>query len=136
MKIKDKILSETSEEVKQRVRDTANKLVMKQETLEEEIYFDFTGELDGLPNLSDVIKEKFLKEDPEQETFEEVEEAALKYNEQFVGGQESRYAAEDFINGAKWQQERSYSEKEVLAMLLIKHDGLSPDYVLEQFKKK
>ena len=31
MKIKDKILSETSEEVKQRVRDTANKLVMKQE---------------------------------------------------------------------------------------------------------
>lgn len=35
MKIKDKILSETSEEVKQRVRDTANKLVMKQETLKE-----------------------------------------------------------------------------------------------------
>jgi hypothetical protein len=35
MKIKDKILSETSEEVKQRVRDTANKLVMKTETLEE-----------------------------------------------------------------------------------------------------
>ena len=31
MKIKDKILSETSEEVKQRVRDTANKLVLKQE---------------------------------------------------------------------------------------------------------
>ena len=37
MKIKDKILSETSEEVKQRVRDTANKLVMKQETLEEAV---------------------------------------------------------------------------------------------------
>lgn len=35
MKIKDKILSETSEEVKQRVRDTANKLVIKQETLKE-----------------------------------------------------------------------------------------------------
>ena len=32
---KDRILSETSEEVKQRVRDTANKLVMKQETIEE-----------------------------------------------------------------------------------------------------
>jgi len=42
-----------------------------------------------------------------QETLEEFEEAALKYNEQFIGGQESRYAAEDFINGAKWQQERS-----------------------------
>ena len=37
MKIKDKILSETSEEVKQRVRDTANKLVMKQETLEDKL---------------------------------------------------------------------------------------------------
>jgi hypothetical protein len=43
---------------------------------------------------------------PKQETLEEFEEAALKYNEQFIGGQESRYAAEDFINGAKWQQER------------------------------
>ena len=45
MKIKDKILSETSEEVKQRVRDTANKLVMKQETLEEDfkIWDDLFG---------------------------------------------------------------------------------------------
>ncbi len=32
-----KILSETSEETKQKVRDIANKLVMKQETLEEAI---------------------------------------------------------------------------------------------------
>jgi hypothetical protein len=47
-----------------------------------------------------------------KETLEELEEAALKYNEQFIGGQESRYAAEDFINGARWQQERSYSEEE------------------------
>jgi hypothetical protein len=58
--------------------------------------------------------------------------------------------------GAKWQKEsmdseqelgqkvgqsvqvptRSmYSEREVLAMLLMKHDGLSPEYVLEQFKR-
>jgi hypothetical protein len=53
-----------------------------------------------------------------QETLEEFEEAALKYNEQFIGGQESRYAAEDFINGAKWQQERSYSEEEVINILI------------------
>ena len=33
-------------------------------------------------------------------------------------------------------KERSYSEEEVLTMLLIKHDGLTPEYVLEQFKKK
>jgi hypothetical protein len=36
--------------------------------------------------------------------------------------------------GAK-QKTRKYSESEVLAMLLIKHDGLSPEYVLEQFKR-
>ena len=41
-----------------------------------------------------------------------------------------------FKQGAKWQKERSYSEKEVLTMLLIKHDGLTPEYVLQQFKKK
>jgi phosphoribosyl-ATP pyrophosphohydrolase len=35
--------------------------------------------------------------------------------------------------GAK-QKTRKYSEREVLAMLLMKHDGLSPEYVLEQFK--
>jgi hypothetical protein len=43
---------------------------------------------------------------------------------------------EGFIEGAKWQAERMYSEQEVLAMLLIKHEGLSPEYVLQQFKKK
>ena len=47
---------------------------------------------------------------PKQETLEEFEIAALKYNEQFIGGQESRYAAEDFINGAKWQQEQFKNE--------------------------
>ena len=45
MKIKDKILSETSEEVKQRVRDTANKLVMKTKKIEEDfkIWDDLFG---------------------------------------------------------------------------------------------
>ena len=41
-----------------------------------------------------------------KEKLEEFEEAALVYNEQFIGGQESRYAAEDFINGARWYQEQ------------------------------
>jgi hypothetical protein len=76
-----------------------------------------------------------------QETLKEFEEAALKYNEQFVGGQESRYAAEDFINGAKWQQERSYSEEEVIELLAsyaewtINGDCLYYEW-FEQFKKK
>ena len=40
------------------------------------------------------------------------------------------------IKVLRHQQERSYSEEEVLTMLLIKHDGLTPEYVLEQFKNK
>ena len=76
MKIKDKILSETSEEVKQRVRDTANKLVMKQETLEE---------------------------------------TAENYVDSFEYGiaHPRRVCKNAFINGAKWQQERSYSEEDL-----------------------
>ena len=45
MKIKDKILSETSEEVKQRVRDIANKLVIKQEIFEEYDFLVITKEV-------------------------------------------------------------------------------------------
>ena len=67
---KDRILSETSEEIKQRVRETANKLVMKQETLEE---------------------------------------AA----ERFVNNTRFKNPKSLFCEGAKWQQERSYSEEEL-----------------------
>jgi hypothetical protein len=74
---------------------------------------------------------------PKQETLEEFEEAALKYNEQFLGGQESRYAAEDFIAGAKWQQERSYSEEEVLDLLnYLGKDNQDLYEWFNKFKKK
>lgn len=67
-----------------------------------------------------------------------LEEAALKYNEQFIGGQKSRYAAEDFINGAKWQQERSYSEEDMVDYsnyrLLIKK-ALDPKEWFEKCKR-
>jgi hypothetical protein len=67
---------------------------------------------------------------------ETLEEAAKEFFRKFkhTHSPDNYYLA--LVEFAKWQQERSYSEKEVLAMLLIKHDGLSPDYVLEQFKKK
>jgi len=42
--------------------------------------------------------------------------------------------AEKLFEGAKCQQERMYTEEEVFKMLLIKHDGLTPEYVLQQFK--
>ena len=50
------------------------------------------------------------KEEPKQET---LEEAAEKYSLQFLNQEENKFSKEDFINGAKWQQERSYSEEEV-----------------------
>ena len=42
----------------------------------------------------------------------------------------------DAKDGLYEQEQRMYSEKEVLKMLLIKHDGLAPEYVLQQYKKK
>ena len=58
-----------------------------------------------------------------------------------------RYSANElsqlgFINGAKWQQERSYSEEEVLETIrqyaLEEHliTSSKPDKWFEQFKKK
>ncbi len=47
-----------------------------------------------------------------------LEEAAEKYNSQFVS--QNEFAIEDFINGAKWQQEQDknkYSEEDVLKVL-------------------
>jgi hypothetical protein len=55
------------------------------------------------------------KEEPKQET---LEEAAEKYSEEAKRTQlEENFAFIDFINGAKWQQERSYSEEEIIQLL-------------------
>ena len=62
MKIKDKILSETSEEVKQRIRDTANKLVMKQETLKEDFAIGFCVWLADEQTLDITYKKEHFEE--------------------------------------------------------------------------
>jgi hypothetical protein len=110
--IKDKILSETSEETKQRVRETANKLIMKKETLKEA--------------ANEYSKKKY----------------SIKYG----------YCDEDyyisflsFIDGTKWQQERSYSEEEVrkafefyAERVICDIKYLDDDFTefIKQFKKK
>ena len=82
----------------------------------------------------------------EKETLEEVAE---KYNDDFQikGGSKAPHIKNvhimnHFIAGAKWQQEKSYSEEEVL-IILYKHteDLLAGKKVtleewFEQFKKK
>jgi hypothetical protein len=103
---KDRILSETSEEIKQRVRDTANKLVMKQETLEE--------------------------------AGERINYFVLNGRTPFNNG---------FKEGAKWQQERSYSEEDLIHFYnfikekcdIVNTSGYAETHVkwfIEQFKKK
>jgi hypothetical protein len=46
---------------------------------------------------------------------ETLEEAAEKYNSQFVS--QNEFAIEDFINGAKWQAERMYNEKDLFKII-------------------
>jgi len=68
---------------------------------------------------------------------ETLEEASWKYNPlKKLDGEFIRAA---FINGAKWQQERMYSEEELIAIVeKSRETGLTAEYLLltEQFKKK
>ena len=89
MKTKDRILSETPDEVKQRVRDRADLLVNKKETLEE-------------------AKERYL-DSPTPHSY--------------------RLAVEF---GAKWQQERSYSDMQEYATFCIECDRKEMPLLLVQ----
>jgi hypothetical protein len=78
----------------------------------------------------DEIMERFIVNAKQQETLEEAAERLAKHFNI------------DFIAGAKWQTERSYSEEEVLDILkqyaLEEHliTSSKPDVWFEQFKKK
>ena len=72
-----------------------------------------------------------LYEEPKQEIIDEVS-VRNWFNDKF----KDNSWREGFKAGEEWQAERMYSEKEVLAMLIIKHDALTAEYVLEIFKKR
>ena len=76
------------------------------------------------------------EEEPKQET---LEEAAEKYAKQFDYAEDSSPQL-DFIEGAKWQSEKMYSEEEVIAfaqwMYDYKGDINKVEELLKQFKKK
>jgi hypothetical protein len=67
----------------------------------------------------------------------ELEKAAEKYNP--VKKLDGEFIRQAFKDGAKWQAERMYSEKEVLDLLLTwrytNHDLLSTKEWFEKFKK-
>jgi hypothetical protein len=76
---------------------------------------------------------------------EKIEEAAEKYHNKISKKRNTQLGvpSEDFIEGAKWQQERMYSEEDMIAFGKFCHnDAHSSTYfstfklLLEQFKKK
>jgi hypothetical protein len=73
-------------------------------------------------------------------TNETLEEAAKKYHNKISKKRNTQLGvpSEDFIAGAKWQQQRMYSEEEVIAIVeKSRETGLTAEYLLltEQFKK-
>jgi len=100
-------------------------------------------------HLIDIMKadeELGLYEENKKETLEEAAEKYADFSNDYVplsfGDKFNETTKKDFINGAKWQQERSYSEEEVKRIIdktLIEYS----DFVLAdiphwfiQFKKK
>jgi len=74
------------------------------------------------------------KEEPKQETVEEVAEKSTQ-----LWFNNNDFTKELFIAGAKWQAERMYSKEEVIAIVeKSRETGLTAEYLLltDQFKKK
>ena len=150
---KDRILSETPELVKQKVREKANDLLgnSKQDW--------FCPKCNSYVSAESVTFEEnhqicntgvIVKEDPKQETLEESAENWLdKYSDKFEIIKSkflpfhfnNRNELKELINEvAKGQQEIMYSEEEVLELLLNRPEPYLSDEEIkkwfEQFKKK
>ena len=70
---------------------------------------------------------------------ETLEEAAERnHNEQKLNTYTPYSFNDAFIDGAKWQQERMYSEEEVKEFMRIyaRSEGWTVNEIFEQFKKK
>ena len=81
----------------------------------------------------------------DKETLEEAAEKFRSNNPGTMHGPNNVTIVRAFIAGAKWQQERSYSEKEVIRILIKAYEDVGkrkiPNQVVlanwfEQFKKK
>lgn len=114
---KDRILSETSEETRQKAKDYADSLVKKQETNIISDWLDKNGdpEISKQQTLDEVEKhygeESYLNFFTKQET---LEEAAEKYATGKSSSEVFKKAhIDDFIAGATWQAERMYTEDDL-----------------------
>jgi hypothetical protein len=96
-----------------------------------------------IPKINFTYKIILPKEEPKQETLEEAAEKHFLNSPDAYGINEE--CRNSFIEGAKWQQERSYSEEEVRKAIqetitLMRYKATEfrehEDTVIEQFKKK
>ena len=78
------------------------------------------------------------KEEPKQETLEEVAERFYGEEEIVNDYDISGYLQSAFLTGAKWQTERMYNEEDMIeyANFTSKYSIISPKEWFEQFKKK
>jgi hypothetical protein len=87
---------------------------------------------DGVQAIDDEFLEWFVKNPSCEEVDVIYDKDTFPYGVETAKG----YGWYKIIIPREEPKQRMYSEEEVIAMLLIKHDGLSPEYVLQQFKKK
>lgn len=77
-----------------------------------------------------------------EDTIELPNQALIEAAERYIAGDNYNRYYNDFIEGAKWSQERMYSEEEVIAFgeFIFKHTLLAHSKgvknLFEQFKKK
>jgi hypothetical protein len=77
-----------------------------------------------------------------EDTIELPNQALIEAAERYIAGDNYNRYYDDFIEGAKWSQERMYSEEEVIAFgeFIFKHTLLTHTRgvksLFEQFKKK
>ena len=92
---------------------------VKNPTCEEVVVEEFTVKVDLLEYKTS-YKIIIPKEEPKQETLEEAVEifAETKYQDEIIRDVDvTNLFQKAFVDGAKWQQERSYSEEEVIQLV-------------------
>jgi hypothetical protein len=99
----------------------------------------FEDSIENSINIMSIANSMFSKkEEPKQETLEEAKNNAWDNYEYVEGNLYSTSFKNGFEQGAKWQQERSYSEEEMLnfAWFLIKNVGQYSDDRMAHFEGK
>jgi hypothetical protein len=115
------------------------KIIISQEEPKQEDEIIDISDHDGIGNAVDNLN----NEEPEKETLEEAAENFANSKE-WINGGASNWVQFSFKEGAKWMQERMYSEEEMIEFYLFcitellssKSSAKSPKELFEQFKKK